>query len=190
MTDYSKLVSISTITPFNVGLHSATEADMISALGRPQMPLTTKCQNDRASDAVGKLQTTASVGPFRVTGIQPAVASLKTIFMQVKTDKPDLYSVLRSAGMLCVRLRKPTSGIPSTKISNHAWGTAVDLNIQGHDPVGNTGTQVPLGIAILVPYFNRAGWYSGISFHDDMHFEVASETIHKWQVDGSLKSED
>jgi len=89
--------------------------------------------------------------------------------------------------MLVVRLMRPTSGIPTAKISNHSWGTAIDFNIDGGVPPGNTGQSIPTGIAKLVPYFNRAGWYSGIAFHDDMHFEVAEETIKQWSASGQLK---
>jgi hypothetical protein len=41
-------------------------------------------------------------------------------------------------------------------------------------------------VAILVPFFNQAGWFSGIAFKDAMHFEVADETIRKWSHDGLL----
>jgi hypothetical protein len=186
MSKYSSLVPISSITPFNVGLSSASEENMISALGRPTLPLTTTCQNDRASDAVKKLLLTVSVGPFRVTGIRPAIMSLQALFAQVKVSEPGLFKAVGTVGMMCIRMRKPTSGIPSSKISNHSWGTAVDLNIDKGKAPGNTGQMVPLGIALLVPHFNRAGWYSGISFHDDMHFEVAAETIQRWQSNGLL----
>jgi hypothetical protein len=162
---------------------------MISILGRPIFPLTTKCQDDHVSDAVKKLQTTAKVSSnIRITGIKPAVQSLRDILSQVGASEPKLIDALGTAGMLCVRLRKPTSGLPSTKVSNHSWGTAIDFNIDGKDPPGNTGSKIPRGIAILVPFFNKAGWYSGIAFHDDMHFEVSEQMITKWSADGKLKA--
>jgi hypothetical protein len=189
MSKYSDLVPISSITPFNVGLRSASQETMISVLGRPKLPLTTQDQPDHASDVVKKLKTTAKVADsIRVTGIKPAVRSLRDVLTKVGADDPKLVSVLASAGMLVVRLRRPTSGTPSAKISNHSWGTAVDFCIDGHEPVGDMGQKVPRGIAILVPYFNAAGWYSGIAFHDDMHFEAAEETILKWAHDGDLAS--
>ena len=187
MSKFSDLIPLSSITPFNVGLSSATEETMISFLGRPKLPLTIQCQPDHASDSVKKLQVTAKVSSkIRVTGIKPAVASLRAVLSEVGDSEPKLIDVLGTEGMLCVRLRKPTSGQPSTKVSNHAWGTAVDFNIDGKDPPGNTGQKVPRGIAILVPFFNKAGWYSGIAFHDDMHFEVAEETIKAWAKNGDI----
>jgi hypothetical protein len=89
--------------------------------------------------------------------------------------------------MLNVRFRKPTSGKPSTKISNHAWGTAIDFQLVGHSPPGNTGHQIPLFIAVLLPFFNDAGWFSGIGFNDTMHFEVSDDLIRKWAADGKFK---
>lgn len=187
MSRFSDLVSLSSITPFNVGLKSASEETMISALGRPRMPLTVHDQPDHVSDTVKRLQITAKVADnIRATGIKPAVKSLRDILGKAAASDPGLVRALSSAGMLVVRLRRPTSGTPSTKISNHSWGTAIDFSIDGKDPVGDTGQKVPRGIAMLVPFFNAAGWFSGIAFHDDMHFEVAEETILKWAHDGEL----
>jgi hypothetical protein len=74
----------------------------------------------------------------------------------------------------------------SNQISNHAWGTAVDFKIVGFEAPPNTGQSVPRFIAILIPLFNEAGWYSGVGFHDSMHFEVSEERIRKWADDGVL----
>ena len=189
MSKFSDLVPLSSITPFNVGLSSATEETMISLLGRPKLPLTIQDQPDHASDTVKRLETTAKVSSnIRVNGIKPAVKSLRDVLAKVGDANPQLLAALSSAGMLVVRLRKPTSGQPSNKISNHAWGTAIDFSIDKKGPVGDTGQKVPRGIALLVPFFNAAGWFSGIAFHDDMHFEVADETIRKWAADGSLNA--
>lgn len=187
MSKFSDMVLVSSITPFNIGLSSATQETMISLLGRPKLPLTTNDQPDHVSDVVKKLQTTAKVtDKIRVTGIKPAVKSLRDVLSKAAAKDQSLVAALSSAGMLVVRLRRPTSGAPSTKISNHAWGTAIDLSIDGKEPQGDTQQKVPRGIALLVPFFNDAGWYSGIAFHDDMHFEVAEETIRKWARDGEL----
>ena len=189
MSKFSKPVPLTDITPFNVGLRSATEETLISVLGRPRLPLTTEDQPDHASDLVKRLHVTQKITKkIRVTGIKPAVQSLRDIFRKVGDQKPDLIDALGSAGMLVVRLRRPTSGKPSTKISNHSWGTAIDFNVDGQEPPGDTGQTIPKGIAMLVPFFNEAGWFSGIAFHDDMHFEVSEETIRKWAQDGSLSS--
>ena len=189
MTNYSFPVPLSSIVPFNRNLHSPSEQTMIVNLGRPDMPLATEDQPDRASDVVKSLTVIDRVSHFRVRGIKPAVESLQTIFNRIADDEPALAEAIGYAGMLVVRLRRPTSGVPSHKISNHAWGTATDFNIDGGTPPGNTGQTVPLGIAKLVPYFNQAGWYSGVAFHDDMHFEVATETIEQWSKEGRFKAD-
>jgi hypothetical protein len=88
--------------------------------------------------------------------------------------------------MLCVRYKEPTDGSASDQPSNHSWGTAIDFKLLGHDAPGNTGNVVPRFIAIMAPFFNSAGWYSGIGFHDTMHFEVANETIKKWKDTGVI----
>jgi hypothetical protein len=186
-TSFLKMVPLASILPINVNLTPANETTMNSLLGPPQMPLTTSCQQSRASALVKSLQTTAQVAPlFKLTGIKPAVESVGKVLAEAFQAFPDLAQVLSTEGMLCVRLRKPTSGQPSTKISNHAWGTGVDFKIDGHAAPGNTHDMVPKFIAILVPIFNRAGWVSGIAFHDSMHFEVAEETIKQWSKDGQL----
>jgi hypothetical protein len=66
---------------------------------------------------------TTDVGPFRVTGLRPAVESLAAIFLKVRRLRPRL----RTAGMMCCRNVRGSS----RSISNHAWGTAIDMKIDG-----------------------------------------------------------
>lgn len=186
MTRLADLVPLEPLLPLNVGVTNASEETMISALGRPQLPLTWSDQPDRASPAVKKLLVDDSIGKVRVSGVKPAVESLKQILSAAFTDTPAIETSLTSAGMLAVRYRKPTSGIVSYKISNHAWGTAVDFALVGEEAPGKTGDQIPYFIALLLPHFLAAGWYSGIAFHDDMHFEIADETIKAWAVAGKF----
>jgi hypothetical protein len=189
---YIEMVDLHDHLPINVDVQSAQEATMISALGSPQLPLTTVDQPERASELVKKLSRTAKVcAHVAVTGIRPALESLSGVLLQAfKSEKSaghDLESVLGTEGMLNVRYRKPTSGKPSTKISNHAWGTAIDFKILGHSPPGNTGGKIPRFIATLLPFFNEAEWYSGIGFNDTMHFEVSDGLIRKWAKGGLSK---
>ena len=189
---YLTMVPLQSLLPINVGLRSAQEETMISLLGSPQMPLTTKDQPKRASPQVKALEHEEKLSKnIQVTGIRPAVASvsdvLKKAFAQEAKAGHDFESVLVDDGMLVVRYRRPTSGRPSTKISNHAWGTAIDFKVISHAPPGNTHGKIPRFIAVLLPFFNAAGWYSGIGFSDTMHFEVADGTIHDWAVSGALR---
>ncbi|SRR5258706_4076212 len=185
---YLTAVDLNDHLPINTGLSSANEQTMISALGSPLMPLTTNDQPNRASPLVTQLRQTVRVSQHVVvTAIRPSIESLKKVLakaiQQEKDDGHDLDSVLGTDGMLVVRLRRPTSGIPSTKISNHAWGTAIDMKIIGNSSPGNTGHSIPRFIAVLLPFFNAEGWFSGIAFHDTMHFEVAEGTIRQWGID-------
>jgi len=182
-------VPISSIPNLNQGLTSAAESTMIAMLGAPRDPLTTSCQNERASPQIAPLLETRRMTPqFRLTGIKPALDSVQAVLAQVKVAQPDLIDQLDTEGMICVRHRKPTDGSVSHAISNHSWGTAVDFKLTGQPAPGNTGPNVPRWLAILIPFFNQAGWVSGVGFHarDAMHFEVADETIRKWKQDGLL----
>lgn len=185
--DFAAPVPLKSILPINHGLHSADETTMVSILGSPHMPLTRDCQNGHASDAVTALMTTAQVAPHvRVSGLKPAVAGIKAVLDKAFQAHPGLSDVLGTEGMLCVRMRKPTDGSISTHVSNHAWGTAIDFKLVGAAAPANTGASVPRFIAVLVPLFNAAGWFSGIAFRDTMHFEVADETIRAWSHAGML----
>ena len=184
---FMESVPLHDLLPINKGLSSATQHTMVSTLGSPQLPLTTSCQNERASELVKRNMVTVRITPnFRLAGLKPAIEDVQGVLEKAFADAPDLKSVLSTEGMLCVRYRKPTSGAHSTAISNHSWGTAVDFKIAGYEAPGNSGQHVPRFIALLLPYFNRAGWYSGIAFHDSMHFEVSEERIRKWVQDGAL----
>ena len=178
---YMQRVDLSDVLPINRGLTSASEGTMISLLGSPQTPLTTDAQNERASSLVKRNLVLERMSPlFRLTGLKPAVADVKAVLDQAFAAEPGLKSVLSTEGMLSVRMRKPTDGSVSTKISNHAWGTAVDFKIVGFEAPANTRDTIPRFIAILIPLFNAVGWYSGVAFHDSMHFEVSEERIRDW----------
>ncbi|QNQ09550.1 M15 family metallopeptidase [Sphingomonas alpina] len=156
----------------NVGLSSPSSSDQVARFGG--MPSAHMSQNDQpvTNPELKSLIATESVGPFRVTGIRPAIASLRSILDEVRRDLPDLLALLSSAGMEVNRLQRGST----TKVSNHAWGSAIDLRVGG--------VLVPLGASYslkgldaLVPYFNRAGWYWGGGYRsrgraDPMHFEL------------------
>ena len=187
MSYFQDLVPLADFPHVNAGLHAASEATMIATLGQPKMPLTTNDQPDRASAIVKAHLVTANVGPFRCTGFDRAVASLKAVLDSVATTHPDLHAVLGYGGMIAVRLRRPAHGAPSKRISNHAWGTAIDFLIDGK-LFKETGGKVPRGIGLLIAPFNQAGWFAGCAFQDAMHFEVAEETIAMWHAEPHLLS--
>jgi hypothetical protein len=82
--DYKKMVPIP--SGINAGLNGSSQATMMSALGNPGTPQDS-CGTPSA--ALQKLLKTDSVGPFRVTGLKPAVDALARVFSSVKAAKPD-----------------------------------------------------------------------------------------------------
>jgi hypothetical protein len=188
MSNLTDLVPVSSIPSLNANLSSATLRTMTGAMGAPREPLVDDdCRNDQASPMVARLLETRRMTPnFRLTGIKPALDSVEQVLAKVKAAHPELIDRLGTEGMICVRHRRPPHGSPSREASNHSWGTAVDFKLNDGEAPQNTLPNVPRWVAILVPFFNEAGWYSGIGFDDAMHFEVADETIRKWQHDGLL----
>jgi len=169
--------SINTATPVLGG--GVLASDLMLSLS------TTIGQNERASDLVKRNVVLQRMSPlFRLTGLKQAIADVATVLEKAFAQEPDLATVLSTEGMLSVRMRKPTDGSVSTHVSNHAWGTAVDFKVVGFDAPANTGSTVPRFIAILIPLFNDAGWFSGVGFHDTMHFEVSEERIRELSSEG------
>ncbi len=162
----------------NQGLTAVGNAYVLGKLGEPlvgggyntlcQMPTNPKLRRNLVLD---------SVGPFRVTGLVPAVLSLKGVMADIAKEQPAVYAGLGSAGMLCCRLVRGSA----TAISNHSWGTAIDLTLNGVlDAYGDD--KVQHGLTLIAPIFNRHGWYWGAVFRkeDGMHFEASRDLIDRW----------
>lgn len=172
----------------NPGLHSAKNSTMLQILGRARETFDNTCR-PATRDPVKSLLVTADVGPFRATGIRPAVDSLREVLAQIRQAHPEIHAVLSTAGMFCARL---ISG--SQSISNHSWGTAIDISVGGildgvQSRAARSDGRTLAGLAAMAPFFNRAGWYWGAgfsTFEDGMHFEVADETIRRWHAEGKL----
>jgi hypothetical protein len=188
MTDLNDLIPVTSIANLNKGLSSPSVETMIDALGRPREPLVNDdCRNGQASPVVKRLLETRRMTPnFRLTGIKPALDSIEGVLAKVKEAHPEIIEQLSTVGMTCVRHKNPPHGPPSNEPSNHSWGTAVDFNLIGHEAPKNTLPNVPRWVAMMVPFFNEAGWYAGIKFDDAMHFEVATETLKNWKETGLL----
>lgn len=186
MSEFAAMVPRPDPSTVNQDLSSAQDTTMIAELGAPSLGLTAEqCRDHLASDTVRALLETRSFGRFEVTGIAPALDSLQGVMDAVRVRNPTLFDAIGTAGMLCVRLRRPTSGVPSTRPSNHAWGTAIDIAIDGAADTVPDG-RVQRGILELIPLFNAAGWFwgGGFSAADDTHFEVADETVVDWSGGG------
>lgn len=176
LNDVKKLPS-----DINVGVRNARLQTMLALLGSPRSSYDVDCQ-PVTNTTLKKLMVLEDVGPFRVTGLKPAVNDLGNIFADVKANNPKLYAALGSAGMLCCRLVR---GTKTGAISNHAWGTAIDIKI--NDVLDRRGDgKVLQGLIELAPFFNKQGWFWGAGFgtEDGMHFEVGEERIRKFHNDG------
>jgi hypothetical protein len=120
---------------------------------------------------------TASVGPFRVTGLDSAVTSLTTIMGSIRANQRLVYRVLGTAGMHCARYVRGST----VNVSNHSWGTAIDLTVDRNlDPRGDS--QIQFGLHLIAPIFNANGWYWGAGFttEDAQHFEAGSALVQTW----------
>jgi hypothetical protein len=160
----------------NTGLSPAREATMLAKLGRPGQ-LTQRC-SDPSQKLKKRIKFGVNVGPFKVSGLDFAVESLRQIFAEVEQQLPDVFAAVKNDGMLCVRHRRKSPKL----FSNHSFGTAIDLFFgSAAVPQGVPLTQ--RGNLLLFPFFNRHGWYWGAEFSgdfvDSMHFELAEETVLK-----------
>jgi Ca2+-binding RTX toxin-like protein len=133
------------------------------------------------SRLVQKLMTTTTIEGMTFHAIQPAIDDIKSVFQAITKGVPalagetlpDLLDNISTEGMFVPRLQgnnKPAS--------NHSWGTAIDLKVDGildHAKDGYTH----LALVKMMSYFNKAGWYSGSKFleEDSMHFEMSTQRI-------------
>jgi D-alanyl-D-alanine carboxypeptidase-like protein len=168
------IVDIPPANTFNVNLNSASEATMLQVFGTPGQ------KTKHCSPATGNFKkrvVTQSVGPFRVTGLDVAVASLKAAFAEAEEQLPNVIAQVKTEGMLCVRHKRNNPN----SFSNHSWGTAIDLRFGDDDVVPQGVKKTHLGNLQLAPFFNKHGWFWGAGFSgnsvDSMHFELSEEAV-------------
>jgi hypothetical protein len=192
--DYLEKIPLPAKSTFNVGLTSAGNQQMLDLFGHPVKGAaylkSGDCTSPNNKSFVALLET-RSVGPFKVTGLKPALDALTEILARVKAELPDLYDMLGTAGMQCSRFTKIRQKDGTLKIgpniSNHSWGTAVDIKLKGQlDKQGDNDTL--RGLLVLSAYFNAANWYwgAGFSTEDAMHFEVSKSLLAKWKAAGTI----
>lgn len=158
----------------NSGLSSCREDTMLEKFDQPGA-LTDKCSPVKGAVKT-RIKFGVDVGPFKVSGLDFAIESLAQIFSVLFDTHHDVYSQIKTAGMLCCRRIK----FNPTHYSNHSWGTAIDLFFgSGVVPQGKHMTQ--RGFLEIYQTFNQHGWYWGAGFSggsvDTMHFELADETV-------------
>lgn len=180
--NYAMVVKVADRRSFNTGLTVATPSFLGELLGPPREQLTDDCEEMENEELKGMLEL-ADVGPIKVRMLRPAILSLQQIFRNIEVYEPDLYARISSAGSLCVRRIRGSE----TAASAHAYGLAVDLNIDGQlDTLGDGQTQ--LGLVLLAEKFNQEGWIWGAGFgrEDSMHFEVSREKLEQWRRLGEI----
>lgn len=178
LTEQMKLAK----TRFNKGITQPRNRTMLELLGNPRDSYSQDCQG-MTNEHLKSLLEERTVGPIKVTMLRPALESLQRVLDRLKESDPDIYAKVGTAGALCVRNIRGSS----TSISNHSWGTAIDLTLEGQlDGFADGGTQ--FGLLILAEYFNDEGWFWGAAYNreDSMHFEVGEETLRAWKAEGKL----
>lgn len=179
---YAQVVLIANRREVNEGLEIAGSRWLRDQFGLPRENLDQTCREMTNQRLAAKLRT-EEVGPIRVRMLRPAIDSLRTVFERIEATDPDLYARINTAGSLCVRAIRGVAGRAST----HAYGLAVDLNIDGAlDTLGDGKTQ--LGLTILADFFKEEGWVWGASWRreDSMHFEVSRQKLEQWIAEGKL----
>lgn len=180
---YTTLIPAPARNSINTGLSAAKPATLINIFG-PLSGLTADGDGEVKNTKIKSLLVTQSVGPFRVTGIRPAVESLREIFAEVKAAHPDLYKIVGTAGMLCYRYVRGSHSTPS----NHAAGTAIDLTVGGIlSPQG--ATHIPSGLLVLYGYFHRHKFFAGMGYNgliDPMHWEASDQLLKEWHSKGII----
>lgn len=165
----------------NAGLNSARQATMRAVLGEPRSSYNQTCQGITNPVLAKLVEYGRNVGPFKASGLKPALDSITKVFADIKAEQPEVYAALGTAGMLCVRnIRGSRTGI-----SNHSWGTAIDLTLSGKLDAYGDG-KVQYGLTLIAPIFHRHKWYWGASFgkEDGMHFEASEQLIREWAAQG------
>ncbi len=174
-TDHLPLPARGTV---NVGIHSPSNRAVIAQLGSPRESYSQDCQPP-TNQTFKRMVITSDVGPFRVTGLRPAVQSLAEIFAEVRRLHPSLYPKLGTAGMMCCRHVRGST----RSVSNHAWGTAIDMKIDGI-LVPRKAHYANLGLQLLASIFNKHGWYWGATFStpDPHHFECGADLLRTFHA--------
>lgn len=170
----------------NTGCTSTSNTFMKEMFGmpRPMGEITNECKTPTNKSLLSKMVFSQDVGflpsakPYwKVSGIEPAVDSLRRIIEAVKKEHPEVHAAMGHIGMLCCRKVRG-----STKsISNHSWGTAIDITFDGkYVPLGVS--KIQNGLDVVYKYFHEEGWFWGAGFtrRDSMHFEVSVEKLREW----------
>jgi len=157
----------------NTGLSSCRNSTLLAKFGAPRARVTSEIKPVTNLALKARLKRGKWFGQA-ITGLDAAVFSLGRIEAKIKANHPSLVPHMGHAGMLACRLVRGSK----TSISNHAWGTAIDLTFDGQvDDRGDGNCQSWL--LLVYPYFYEEGWFWGTEFptEDSMHFEMSDESV-------------
>ncbi|MEM0921620.1 MAG: M15 family metallopeptidase [Pseudomonadota bacterium] len=174
---FAQVVLIANRRKANDGLTVASPTYLRELFGLPREDLTDECQ-PTTNPKIKDLLALEEVGPIRVHMMRPAIVSIRQVFANVQVFEPELYKRIKSAGSLCVRRIRGSEN----SASSHAYGLAVDINIDGVlDSLADGKTQ--LGLTLLADFFKKEGWIWGAGFgrEDSMHFEISREKLTQWR---------
>ena len=76
---------------------------MLGLIGNPRGTYDQSCRNP-TNPQIAALMVTADFGPFRATGMKPAVDALKDIMKEVKRDHRNVHDALSTAGYVVLPL--------------------------------------------------------------------------------------
>ena len=179
---YAQVVLIAGRRQINTGLSVPSPSFLLEMFGPPREQLSDDCEA-MTNPKLKEMLVLGDVGPIKVNMLRPAVESMRRVFERVRATDVELYNRISTAGALCVRRIRGSQN----SVSSHAFGLAVDLNIDGVlDTLGDGKTQ--LGLTILSDFFQEEGWFWGAAFsrEDSMHFEVSKELVSKWRSAGDI----
>ena len=179
---YAQVVLIADRRNVNRGRPLLRPRYLRDTVGLPRQNLGDTCQSMTNERLLGKMFR-GRIGPINVQLLQPAAESMERVFNEIRAIDADLYARINTAGGLCVRRIRGSQNSASL----HAYGLAIDLNIDGQlDTLGDGKTQ--LGLTILADAFRDEGWIWGAAFgrEDSMHFEVGRELFDKWLEEGRI----
>jgi len=162
---------------YNNGLAQASNSYMASKLYNLALKPNDKCYNGDLPPGLTSQMITRDVGLLKNTRMLGAVMnSLQTVWREVEVKEPVLAYVVQSSGSLCYRSNRPCG----CAVSNHSWGSAIDVNYGGGPPESSLpGGDASMYLYRLQAYFHNAGWYWGAGFsnQDNMHFEASANLL-------------
>lgn len=100
---------------------------------------------------------------------QKIAGKLAAVFEDIHREGMSQH--IKSYGGCYVYRKKRGSG---SQWSTHAWGIAVDINAEWNPMTSRRNMRVSSDQRILVPFFERHGFYWGGNFGDPMHFQYCT----------------